>query len=98
VRTPLLILHNDNDDAVPWYQGIELFLALRRHGKPVWLFNYNGEFHGLRRRADQKDWSRRLSQFFDHHLKGAPAPDWLANGVPYLDRDEEKEKFNAVQN
>ena len=55
VKTPLLILHDDNDDAVPWYQGIELFLALRRNGKEAYLFNYNGEFHGLRRRHDQKD-------------------------------------------
>lgn len=95
VRTPLLILHNDNDDAVPWYQGIELFLALRRQGKPAWLFNYNGEFHGLRRRPNQKDWSKRLHQFFDHYLKGAPAPEWLEKGIPYLERDEEKEKFNG---
>jgi dipeptidyl aminopeptidase/acylaminoacyl peptidase len=95
VRTPLLLLANDNDDAVPWQQGIELFLALRRHGKPAWLFNYNGEFHGLRRRPDQKDWAKRMSQFFDHFLKGAPAPEWLEKGIPYIERDEEKEKFNA---
>jgi dipeptidyl aminopeptidase/acylaminoacyl peptidase len=95
VTTPLLILHNDNDDAVPWQQGIELFLALRRQGKPAWLFNYNGEFHGLRRRANQKDWSQRMRQFFDHNLKGAPAPEWLEKGVPYIERDEEKERFNA---
>ncbi|MBL9199091.1 MAG: S9 family peptidase [Opitutaceae bacterium] len=95
VETPLLILHNDADDAVPWYQGIELFLALRRHGKPAWLFNYNGEFHGLRRRPDQKDWAKRMSQFFDHFLKGAPAPEWLEKGIPYIERDEEKVKFNA---
>lgn len=81
VKTPLLILSNDNDDAVPWYQGIELFLALRRQGKPAWLFNYNGEYHGLRRRADQKDWTKRMQQFFDHHLKGAPAPKWLEEGI-----------------
>ena len=95
VKTPLLILSNDNDDAVPWYQGIELFLALRRHGKPAWLFNYNGEFHGLRRRADQKDWTKRMSQFFDHYLKGVPAPKWLEEGIPYIERDEEKQRFNA---
>ncbi|MBL9186572.1 MAG: S9 family peptidase [Opitutaceae bacterium] len=95
VQTPLLILHNDADDAVPWYQGIELFLALRRHGKEAWLFNYNGEFHGLRRRPNQKDWSKRMSQFFDHFLKGAPAPEWLEKGIPYIERDEEKMKFNA---
>ena len=51
VQTPLLMLHNDQDDAVPWYQGIEYFLALRRLGKEVYLLNYNGEFHGLRRKA-----------------------------------------------
>ncbi len=95
VKTPLLILANDQDDAVPWYQGIELFLALRRHGKQAWLFNYNGEFHGLRRRPNQKDWAKRMHQFFDHHLKGAPAPAWLESGIPYIERDEEKEKFNA---
>ena len=95
VHTPLLLLHNDNDDAVPWHQGIELFLALRRHDKPAWLWTYNGEFHGLRRRADQKDYGRRMNQFFDHYLKGAPAPEWMEKGIPYIERDEEKEKFNA---
>jgi dipeptidyl aminopeptidase/acylaminoacyl peptidase len=96
VKTPLLLLHNDADDAVPWYQGIELFLALRRHDKPAWLFNYNGQAHGLRRRADQKDWARRMHQFFDHYLKGAPAPEWMEKGIPYLERDEEKVKFNGT--
>ena len=50
VQTPIMMLHNDNDDAVPWYQGIEYFLALRRLGKQAYLFNYNGEPHGLRKR------------------------------------------------
>jgi dipeptidyl aminopeptidase/acylaminoacyl peptidase len=96
VKTPLLILHNDNDDAVPWYQGIELFLALRRYGKEAWFFNYNGEFHGLRRRADQKDYALRMNQFFDHFLKGAPAPEWMDKGIPFIDRDEEKLRFRAT--
>ncbi len=95
VRTPLLLMANDADDAVPWQQGIELFLALRRHGKPAWLFNYNGQLHNLRRRADQKDFAKRMNQFFDHYLKGAPAPEWMEKGIPYLDRDEEKLRFNA---
>lgn len=95
IRTPLLLLHNDHDDAVPWEQGIELFLALRRHGKPVWMFNYNDELHHLKRRADAKDYTRRLRQFFDHYLKGAPAPEWLEKGIPYLEREEEKVRFNA---
>ncbi len=92
VRTPLLMLHNDADDAVPWYQGIEYYLALRRLGKEVYMFSYNGEPHGLRRRPDQKDYTVRLQQFFDYYLKGAPEPDWMVKGIPYLNRDEEKAK------
>jgi dipeptidyl aminopeptidase/acylaminoacyl peptidase len=93
VKTPLLILHNDHDDIVPWYQGIEFFLALRRAGKEAYFFNYNDEFHSLRRRVDQQDFARRMHQFFDHFLKGAPAPDWMTKGIPYLERDEEKLRF-----
>jgi len=88
VRTPIMILHNDQDDAVPWYQGIEYFLALRRLGKEAYLFNYNGELHGIRKRANQKDFTVRMQQFFDHHLKGAPQPEWMVKGVPYLERDK----------
>ncbi len=95
IQTPLLLLNNDADDAVPWYQGIEFFLGLRRLGKPVWLWSYNGELHGLRRRADQKDYGKRMHQFFDHYLKGAPAPEWMEKGIPYLEKDEEKLRFNA---
>ena len=82
VTTPLLMMANDADGAVPWYQGIEYFSALRRLGKKVWMMEYNGEGHGLTERRDRKDWSMRLSQFFDHYLKGAHAPRWMTEGVP----------------
>ena len=96
VTTPVLILENDGDDAVPWYQGIEFFLSLRRLGKEAYMWNYNGEAHGLRKRAPQKDYTVRMQQFFDHFLKGAPAPEWMQNGIPYIDREREKEKINAI--
>jgi len=76
------MLHNDADGAVPWYQGIEYFVALRRLQKPVWMLNYNGEAHGLRQYPNQKDWQLRMQQFYDHYLLGEPAPVWLAEGVP----------------
>jgi len=82
IRTPLLMLHNDKDTAVPWYQGIELFVALRRLHKPVWMLSYNGEPHGLRKPQNRKDWAIRMQQFFDHYLMGAPAPVWMEEGVP----------------
>jgi dipeptidyl aminopeptidase/acylaminoacyl peptidase len=96
VQTPLLMIHNDSDDAVPWYQGIEFFLALRRLGKEVYMFSYNGEPHGLRRRANQKDYAMRLQQFFDYYLKGAAKPEWMEKGIPYLQREKEKEKYRAT--
>jgi len=97
VETPLLMIHNDEDDAVPWYQGIEYFLALRRLGKEAYLFSYNGEKHGLRKRINQKDYTRRLQEFFDHFLKGAPAPEWMEKGIPYLQREKEKEKYRTSE-
>ncbi len=92
VETPILMVHNDNDDAVPWYQGIEFFLALRRLNKESYMFNYNGEYHGLRRRPNQKDYTYRLQEFFDHHLKGAPKPEWMERGILWIDREKEKER------
>jgi hypothetical protein len=75
-------MHNDADGAVPWYQGIEYFTALRRLGKKVWMLQYNGEDHNQVERRNRKDLSIRLAQFFDHFLKGAPAAKWIKEGVP----------------
>ncbi len=86
IHTPLLIMHNDNDGAVPWYQGIEFFVALRRLGKPAWLLEYNNEAHNLTRRADQKDLSIRTMQFYDHYLKDKPAPAWMVKGIPATEK------------
>ncbi len=82
IKTPLLIMHNDADGAVPWYQGIEMFTAMRRLGKPVWMLQYNGEDHNLVERKNRKDLSVRLAQFFDYWLKDAAAADWIKQGVP----------------
>lgn len=89
VNTPLLIMHNDADGAVPWYQGIEMFMALRRLGKPVWMLQYNGEAHNLRERKNRKDITIRLQQFFDHYLKGEPMPEWMKNGIPAIRKGQE---------
>ncbi|MDB5131421.1 MAG: peptidase [Mucilaginibacter sp.] len=89
VKTPVMIMSNDADGAVPWYQGIEMFTALRRLGKPVWLLEYNGEAHNLVLRQNRKDISIREQQFFDHFLKGAPMPVWMDKGVPAVDKGKD---------
>ncbi|MDQ3697015.1 MAG: prolyl oligopeptidase family serine peptidase, partial [Gemmatimonadota bacterium] len=90
ISTPLLIMHNDDDGAVPWYQGIEMFVALRRLGKETYLINYNGDGHNPTKRANQQDMAMRLMQFFDHHLRGNPAPEWMTRGIPYLQKGRDQ--------
>jgi dipeptidyl aminopeptidase/acylaminoacyl peptidase len=84
VKTPLLLLHNERDGAVDFNQGITYYNTLRGLGKDVVLLQYVGENHGLQQPENQKDYTIRMKEFFDYHLVGKPAPDWLKNGVPRL--------------
>jgi dipeptidyl aminopeptidase/acylaminoacyl peptidase len=86
IKTPLLLMNNDADGAVPWYQGIEFITALRRLDKPAWMLSYNDEAHNLVRRANRKDISIRKMQFFDHYLKDAPMPYWMKNGISQIEK------------
>ena len=86
INTPLLILHNDADGHVPWYQGIEFFMSLRRLGKPSWLLNYNGEPHWPVKLQNRKDFNIRMAQFFDYYLKGEAMPVWMDKGVPAAEK------------
>jgi len=86
VKTPVVIMANDNDGAVPWYQGIEMFTAMRRLNKKVWMLNYNGEAHNLIERKNRKDIQIREQQFFDWLLKGEKPAVWLTDGVPATEK------------
>ena len=97
VTTPLFIMSNDMDDAVPWYQGIELFVGMRRLGKEVYLIDYNNDVHNPAGRANQKDIAMKMQQFFDNKLKGAPAPDWMVHGIPYLAKGRDQLSPGPVQ-
>ena len=80
-------MHNDADGHVPWYQGIEFFVALRRLNKPAWMLNYNGEPHWPTKYENIRDFNIRMQQFFDHYLKGAPMPRWMStDGVPAIEK------------
>jgi hypothetical protein len=91
VETPLLIMHNDMDGAVPWYQGIELFTGLKRLQKPVWMLNYNGDDHNLTKLPNKIDLSIRMKQFFDYYLKDKELPIWMSDGIPAIDKGK---KYN----
>lgn len=85
INTPVLIQFGDADEAVPWYQGIELYLAMRRLEKDVVFLQYHGEPHHLQKYPNKLDYSIKMKQYFDHYLKGEPAADWIINGVPYTE-------------
>ncbi|HCT94927.1 MAG: hypothetical protein A2X19_10395 [Bacteroidetes bacterium GWE2_39_28] len=87
VTTPILIMHNDQDGHVPWYQGIEYFVALKRLRKPVWMLNYTGEVHWPQKLKNKVDFQIRMMQFFDHYLKGKPMPEWMEKGLSAIELD-----------
>lgn len=86
VQTPILIMHNDADGHVPWYQGIEYFVAMKRLGKPCWMLNYTGEPHWPGKMANKIDFQKRMLQFFDHYLKKEDMPKWMSEGVQAVEQ------------
>jgi dipeptidyl aminopeptidase/acylaminoacyl peptidase len=89
MTSPMLMTFGDKDGAVDWHQGIEMYNAARRADKNLVMLVYEGENHGLAKKANQIDYQRRIMQWFNHYLKGAPAPDWITKGVKFLDKDKE---------
>lgn len=84
IATPFLLLHGTEDGSVDWIESLEYYNAARRLGKQVIFLSYPGEPHHLAKEENQKDFLKRMKQFFDHYLKGAPAEEWMENGVPFL--------------
>lgn len=95
IQTPLLFMANDNDGAVPWYQGIEFFVALRRLGKEAYMINYNGDEHNPTKRANQLDIDRKQLEFFGHHLRGEARPAWMERGIPFLEKGRDQLRLSA---
>jgi dipeptidyl aminopeptidase/acylaminoacyl peptidase len=91
VTAPFLIMHGTADPTVSFSEGMNFYNALRYNGKDATMLAYTGEGHGLRGLANRKDLTIRYFQFFDHYLKGAPAPKWLTEGVAYIMKDAVKE-------
>lgn len=85
IQTPLMIMFGDKDDAVPWEQGVEMYLAMRRAGKDVVFLQYEDEPHHLKKYPNKLDYSIRMMEYFDHYLKGKPAPAWLSQGEAYVE-------------
>ncbi|MFW6101237.1 MAG: prolyl oligopeptidase family serine peptidase [Bacteroidota bacterium] len=86
INTPMLIMHNEDDGAVPQSQGIEFFIAMRRLRKPAWLLDYKEADHWPTKVRDKHDFQIRMAQFFNHYLKDKPMPKWMKEGIPAVDK------------
>lgn len=90
VTTPVLFMANDNDGAVPWYQGIEYYVGMRRLRKEAYMVVYNGDEHNPTKRANQKDIDRKMQEFFAVKLLGADPPSWMVRGIPFLEKGRDQ--------
>ncbi|MGH7573936.1 MAG: alpha/beta hydrolase family protein, partial [Longimicrobiales bacterium] len=95
--TPMLVTFGDEDGAVDWHQGIVMYNAARRENKDLVMLVYEGENHGLSKKPNQIDYHRRVMDWFDHYLKGEPAPPWITEGVKFLDKDDETRRTVTQQ-
>ena len=75
IKTPLLLLTGEQDHNVPAGNTREMFYALRRLGKDVEWVSYVNGGHGVPMSSleDFTDFHRRIVEWYDRHLKGAPA-------------------------
>ncbi len=89
MKTPLLLETGDNDGTVFWHQAVELYNIARRAKKDVVMLVYGGEDHGLRKKANQVDYQRRIHEWFGHYLKDEPAAPWITKGWSFLEREQE---------
>ena len=68
VKTPLLVMHGENDPQVPPADSALFVKALREHHKTVFYFTYPEELHGFAQRSHRLDaWQKQLA-FLEHYI------------------------------
>ncbi|MCM8749969.1 alpha/beta fold hydrolase [Thermomicrobiaceae bacterium CFH 74404] len=68
VRTPLLIVHGEDDRRVAASESIQMYQALRALGVECQLVTYPREGHGFEERNHQRDLLERILGWFSQHL------------------------------
>ncbi len=92
ITTPLLVAFGNNDGAVDWHQGIEMFATMRRMEKPYIMLVYDTENHSLAKKENQIDYTKKVNEFFNHYLLNDTAANWITSGKKYVDKKTEEEK------
>jgi dipeptidyl aminopeptidase/acylaminoacyl peptidase len=87
ITTPFMILHGTMDGSVDYGQGLEYYAMARRLGKEVIFLSYPDEGHHLSQKENRIDFQIRMMQYFNHYLKGEQKAKWMAEGVPFLEKE-----------
>lgn len=69
IKTPLLVMHGEDDPQVPPYESAQLVNALKKAGKTYLYFTYPKEGHGFSQREHRLDAWRRQLAFFNKYLR-----------------------------
>jgi len=69
VTTPTQIIHGQQDWRVPYTQGIEFYVALKRRGVPTEMIAYPRTPHGPREPKFLMDVSYRIMKWFEKNLR-----------------------------
>jgi dipeptidyl aminopeptidase/acylaminoacyl peptidase len=92
VKTPLLIMHGDQDPRVHPSQSLEMYRHVKlRTDTPVRLVFYPGEQHGNSNTAAMYDYALRFKRWMDHYLKGPggePPPYEIDHATKLEDSEE----------
>jgi dipeptidyl aminopeptidase/acylaminoacyl peptidase len=73
-RTPMLVVHGEQDFRIPYTQGIATFTALQRRGIESKLLIFPDENHWVLKPANSVLWYHTVLSWLDTHLKNSPAP------------------------
>ena len=69
LNTPLLLWVGKNDYNVNWYQGIYMFMAMKRLNKEGKLLLFNDEGHSMLKPENKKNLSEEVFSWFNHYLQ-----------------------------
>jgi dipeptidyl aminopeptidase/acylaminoacyl peptidase len=68
-RTPMLVVHSEQDFRIPYSQGIAAFTALQRRGIESRFLEFPDENHWVLKPANSVLWYHTVLDWLDRHLK-----------------------------
>jgi dipeptidyl aminopeptidase/acylaminoacyl peptidase len=69
IKTPVLIMHGEDDPQVPPYESVQFARALKEQGKVYYYFTYPNELHGFSQSEHRLDAWRKQLAFLERYIQ-----------------------------